>query len=205
MRVGAGRVREDLLTVHLCRIVVAVLAVTAVGSAARADEVYSAYVSGALGRSQINVDSLNSSGRDTAWKVLVGVRAADFLGAEAAYVDLGRPRFASAAGTVRAQASGPVVFGVAYLPLPTPYVDVYAKAGVANIQQRATVTLPSGANACAAGVSCDGFNRTESEFAWGGGAQLKLGSIAIRLEYEQYRASGGELGIGSVGVLWNFL
>jgi hypothetical protein len=189
---------------HLC-ILVAAMAIGMAPRAARADEVFLVYLGGAFGQSQIKVNSLDTRGHDTAWKILAGVRAVDFLGAEAAYVDLGRPRSSSASGQVSSQASGPVVFGVAYLPLPVPYLDLYAKAGVANIQQRATVTLSSGANACAPGIGCAGLNRTESEFAWGGGAQLKAGAVAIRLEYEQFRASGGDLGLGSVAFLWNFL
>jgi len=185
--------------------ILTLLALASLSGPARADDAFLVYVGGAAGESQININSLNTSGHDTAWKVLVGVRALDSLGAEVAYVDLGRPRSTVAAGHVNMQATGPVVFGIAYLPLPVPYLDVFAKAGVANVQQRATVTLPSGASACAAGVTCDGFNRTESEFAWGGGAQIRTGALSIRVEYEQFRASGGELGLGSVGFLWSFL
>jgi opacity protein-like surface antigen len=187
------------------RWILAAVASGALPLAAHADDVFLVYAGGGIGQSQIKVDALGARGHDTAWKILAGVRAVDFLGAEAAYVDLGRPRSTSTSGQVNSRASGPVVFGVAYLPLAIPYLDVYAKAGVANIQQRTTVTLSSGANACVPGVGCDGFNRSESEFAWGGGAQLKTGSIAIRVEYEQFRASGGDLGIGSVAFLWNFL
>ena len=126
------------------------------------------------------------------------------LGAEAEYVDMGHPRGNTPSGHVNSQGSGPAVFGLAYLPLLLPYLDIYVKAGLANIQQRTTITLSSGGNACAAGVGCDGFNRSESEFAWGGGAQLKAGSFSVRFEVEQFRASGGQLNLGTVGFLWNF-
>lgn len=187
-----------------------ILVVTAFGGAlpfasARAEDALLAYVGGSLGQSQVNVDSVNFSGHDLGWKALIGVRAISFIGAEAEYVDLGRPSSGTGFGRTDTKANGPAVFGLAYLPLPVPLLDVYAKAGVANIQQRATLTLPSGARTCVQGVSCDGFSRSESEFAWGGGAQVKAGPVAFRLEYEQFRASGGNLNLASVGVTYSFL
>lgn len=187
------------------RIALTALALLALPAAAHGDDAFLVYVGGAAGRSQVDVNSLNASAHDTAWKVLVGVRAIDYVGGEVAYVDLGRPRTTTASGELASRATGPAVFGVAYLPLPTPNFDLYAKAGLANLQQRATVTLSNGTGACAPGIGCDGFNRTESEFAWGAGAQLKAGPIAVRVEYEQFRASGGDLSLGSVNFLWNFL
>ena len=127
------------------------------------------------------------------------------LGAEAEFVDLGRARTHSAVGTVESRASGPAVFGLFYVPVPLPYLGIFAKAGLANIQQRATVTPASGASDCVPGVGCDGFNRSESEFAWGAGAEIKASSVTVRLEFEPFRASGGSLNFGSVGVVWNFL
>ena len=187
-----------------------ILVVAALGGAlplasAHAEDAILAYVGGSLGQSQVNVDSVNFSGHDLGWKALIGVRAIGYIGAEAEYVDLGRPSSGTAYGQAQTRANGPAVFGLAYLPLPIPLLDVYGKAGVANIQQRATVTLPGGANTCVQGVSCSGFNRSESEFAWGGGAQVKAGPVAFRLEYEQFRASGGNLSMASVGVTYSFL
>lgn len=136
---------------------------------------------------------------------MVGVRNRGRFGVEAEYVDLGRPRTSTSVGCVESRASGPAVFGLLYLPVPMPYLDVFGKARLANIQQRATVTSSSGGSACAPGIGCDGFNRSESEFAWGTGAEFKSGALAVRAEFEQYRASGDSLALGSVGVLWNFL
>jgi hypothetical protein len=183
----------------------AALALAAAPVAAQADEAFLAYAGGAVGQSQVDVNALNASAHDTAWKVLAGVRAIDYVGGEVAYVDLGRPRTTTSSGELTSRATGPAVFGVAYLPLPIPNFDLYAKAGLANIQQRASVTLSNGTNACAPGVGCEGLNRTESEFAWGAGAQVRAGPVAVRVEYEQFRASGGDLSVGSVNFLWNFL
>jgi len=171
--------------------------------AAQAENEISGYVGGAIGRSQLDVDSQDSSAHGTGWKAVVGVRALDFLGAEAEYVDLGHARHATQYGQLNSRASGPAVFGVAYLPIPIPFVDVFGKAGLANVQQKASLQ-GSGGSACVPGVGCDGFNRTESEFAWGGGVQVKVASLAVRAEFEQYRASGGSVNLGSVGVFWTF-
>ncbi len=96
------------------------------------------------------------------------------------------------------------MFGVVYLPIPVPYLGVFAKAGLANSQQRAAVTTSAGTY-CVPGVGCDGFNRSESEFAWGAGAELKASSVAVRVEFEPFRAPGGSLDLGSIGLLWSFL
>jgi opacity protein-like surface antigen len=172
--------------------------------AAHAENELSAYVGAGIGRSQMDIDSQNASLHGTGWKAVVGVRALDFLGAEAEYVDLGRARVNTQYAQLDSRASGPAVFGLAYLPIPIPYLDVFGKAGIANIQQRATLQSNGGGSACLPGVGCDGFNRSESEFAWGGGVQVKVAKIAVRAEFEQYRASGGSLNLGSVGVFWTF-
>lgn len=173
-------------------------------SSACADEGLGAYVGFGVGQSQINVDSLGFSAHDTGWKALFGLRPTSLFGAEVEYVDFGSPHSFSSFGRVDSQASGPAVFGLGYLPLPLPYLDVYGKAGLSNVQQRANVSLGPGYSACAAGVSCEGFSRSESEFAWGAGAQIKAGAFGVRLDFEQLRASGGNLNFSSVGFLWFF-
>jgi hypothetical protein len=171
---------------------------------ASADEVFGVYAGGAVGSSQVSIDSLSFSANDLGWKALVGVRAVDLLGAEAEYVNLGHPHATVAAGRVTSSASGPAVFALAYLPLPLPMLDVYGKAGLANIQQSATVTFGSGGVACAAGIACNGLSQTESEFAWGVGTQVKYGALAVRGEFEQFRATGGTLNFASLGLYWSF-
>lgn len=192
---------------HVRATVAALFAAVAIQSMvpAQADEVLGVYVGGAIGQSEVQVDSVSFNGHDAGWKALIGVRAVDVFGGEAEYVDLGRPHGTIAAGNVQATATGPAVFGVAYLPLPLPYLDLYAKAGLANIQEKATVTLGSGVGTCAQGVSCAGFSRSESQFAWGAGSQIKSGSMAVRAEFEQFRLSGGNVSFATIGFYWTFL
>ena len=89
---------------------------------------------GAVGQSQVDVDSLDTRAHDTARKVRLGVRRFGRFSAEAEYADLGRPRTSTAA---------------------------------ARVERRAR-------------------------------------SIAERVEFEQFRASGDSLNSGSVGALWSF-
>ena len=186
-----------------CALLVA-LAAALPAAAARADDALGLYVGGAVGQSQVDVDSLDFSSHDFGWKAVAGVRPFDWFAAEVEYADLGQPHSVIGIGSVSTKATGPAAFALGFLPLPVPMLDVYGKAGFANIQQSATITLGSGAVACAPGVTCDGFSRTESEFAWGVGAQVKTGALAVRAEFEQFRASGGNLSFASVGLFWSF-
>lgn len=186
-----------------CLVAGAVLAVAPLALAG-ADEALGIYAGAAVGDAQATIDSLDFKANDFGWKAVVGVRALDLLGAEAEYVNLGRPHSLVAAGRVASHASGPAVFALAYLPNPVPNLDLFGKAGIANIQQSASVSLGSGSSACVPGVECNGLSTTESEFAWGLGAQLRLGALGLRAELEQYRATGGNLNFASVGLYWSF-
>jgi hypothetical protein len=46
--------------------------------------------------------------------------------------------------------------------------------------------------------------RTNTGFAGGAGAQFKMGSFAVRGEYERFSAAGGNPSLLSVGVIWKF-
>src|SRR5262249_17745570 len=118
-------------------VTLAALALTILPAAAHGDDAFLVYLGGAIRRAQIEVSSLNASAHDRGGKVLAGGRGIGYLGAEVAYGALGRPGSTTASGELASRATGPVVFGVAYLPLPTSTFDLYAKAGLANIQQRA--------------------------------------------------------------------
>lgn len=45
---------------------------------------------------------------------------------------------------------------------------------------------------------------SSTNFAYGAGDQGKIGSLAIRAEYERISASGGNPDIVSLGVTWTF-
>jgi opacity protein-like surface antigen len=46
--------------------------------------------------------------------------------------------------------------------------------------------------------------RANVGFAAGAGAQFKIGSLAVRGEYERFNAAGGNPGLLTVGIIWKF-
>jgi opacity protein-like surface antigen len=130
----------------------------------------------------------NFDKKDTGWKVFFGGRFVSMFGAELDYIDFGKPSGGGAEIKYKALAG----FGMFYVPLPLPILDVYAKAGVARLNSDLRVTSSS-------------FNTKDTKFAYGAGVQLKFGSFAIRGEYEQFKVDGTKPTMLSVGFSKSFL
>jgi opacity protein-like surface antigen len=149
----------------------------------------------------------------SAYKLMAGVRPISLLGAEIAYVDLGHPHQALSivnfVSSADVRMKGAAAFGILYLPVPA--VDIYLKAGLSRIQTSANATvIGPGAALCAINVpncgrSTSHGSATDTHFAAGAGAQFKLGSWAVRAEYERLDAAGSNPGLATVGVTWTFL
>jgi hypothetical protein len=140
---------------------------------------------------------------DTGYQVMLGIRPLPFLGAELDYLDLGHPRGGIDFTPVDVRMRGGAAFGVLYLPLPVPTVDLFAKAGVARLQ-----TVVEGGSPFSCGYPC-GFalfqdNRDTTGLALGAGAQFRIGPFAIRTEYERFNAAGGNPSLATVGATWTF-
>ncbi|MDE2262235.1 MAG: hypothetical protein KGL45_06910, partial [Gammaproteobacteria bacterium] len=116
---------------------------------AQADDLLGLYVGAAYGQSNIRArfnEAVPGSGGaldrtdSAAFKGMLGVRLLSFIGAEVAYIDLGR-RAGSGSGSpvagvpfvTSAQASqkGEAAFAMLYLPVPI--VDPYIKVGLSRI------------------------------------------------------------------------
>jgi opacity protein-like surface antigen len=143
---------------------------------------------------------------------MAGVRPIPLLGAELAYVDFGHPHQALSTGVVGSadvRMKGSAAFGILYLPVPV--VDIYLKGGLSRIQTSANVTgIQLGLGACAFGFTDCGHitthnSATDTHFAAGAGAQFKLGSWALRAEYQRFTAAGENPSLAIVGVTWTFL
>jgi hypothetical protein len=154
----------------------------------------------------------------SAWKVMLGVRPLPVVGAELEYLDLGHPNVTTALENEKlqadAQSKGPALFAVGYLPLPIPLLDLFGKVGVAHLQTSVNAIRGGGPYTCPPGAFCPAFmlfeteyhsSRTDSSVAYGAGAQVKLSSFAIRLEYERVSESYGDPELVSLGVTWRFL
>jgi Outer membrane protein beta-barrel domain len=133
------------------------------------------------GVTQARIDDIFDSGHSldlnhTAWKVFVGIRPVAPFAIEADYMDLGSEtrHFGFDTGT-HADAHAFAAFGVALLPLPLPFIDVFAKAGAARWSLSGS-TSPS----------LFAIDEHGTDFAWGLGAQAHFGALGLRLEYEQF-------------------
>jgi len=129
---------------------------------------------------------------NTAWKVIAGFRPIDMFAVELNYDDLGDE--SRTVGGVRfdADAKAFTAYAVGFLPIPV--VDVYAKAGLARWETNASAT------------GLFDLDDSGTEFAYGAGVQVHLGSLAARLEYEQFdvdHTDGVEL--LTLGATWTFL
>ncbi len=151
-------------------ILVAGLMLLGTQGAAAADHGF--YIGAGLGQSEsgVRAGSFNFKDRDTGYKLIAGFRPLDIFAGELNYIDLGKP----ASGTQQAKTHAVGAFGLVFLPLPI--LDVYGKAGLVSWKTDASAPTLS-------------FNRSGSDFAWGAGLQVHLGSLAARLEYEALNSS----------------
>lgn len=178
------------------------------------------YVGAAIGESHVRTAkeivgdtgyNYQFDGQHSAWKVTHGIRPISPLGVELEYTNFGNPSAglsnAIFGGLSKADQKAVTLFGLGYLPLPVPFLDVYGKLGIARLHTTTTEVSPI--PVCPAGfTSCSPttFNISDSRtnFAYGAGVQGKIGSLAIRAEYEGISASGGNPDIFSLGVTWTF-
>jgi opacity protein-like surface antigen len=178
---------------------------------AHAGDVLGLYIGGAVGQSQVEA-SVPTVGdfkeNHSAFKVIAGIRPISLIGAELSYIDFGHP-----SGNINGVASdvsekGADAFAVLYLPVPV--VDVFVKAGLARLQSTTNSGLRIGIGACTitdpnCGPVLFRLDRTNTSFAAGAGAQFKLGTWAVRAEYERFNAAGGNPSLVSLGLTWTFL
>jgi OmpA-like transmembrane domain len=185
-----------------------------------ADDLLGFYLGAAVGTSHVRTekDILGDTdyeypfdGRHSAWKVTAGIRPISPLGVELGYIDFGNPSAglsnANFGGLSKADQTAATLFGLGYLPLPVPFLDVYGKLGIARLHTTATEVSPM--PFCPVGLSpclptTFNISGSSTNFAYGAGVQGKIGSLALRAEYERISASDGSPDIVSLGVTWTF-
>jgi opacity protein-like surface antigen len=200
----------------------ALMAVGACGAstAALADDPVGFYIGAGVGESTVRSDNPGYglpgyyNDHQTAWQGVLGIRPLSIVGVEAEYIDFGQPssrhrnfddpRFFGEDSHPRAAA----VFGVGYLPIPVPYVDIFAKAGAARLRMDITQlnTAP-----CVSGGNCPnviGESRnsiTQTKFAYGVGVQSKLPfGVTVRAEYERISSPFGDPDALMASAFWRF-
>jgi hypothetical protein len=153
------------------------------------------------GVSQAKIDDIFGSGSDldidnTSWKLIAGFRPIDLFAVEANYMDLGSESRSFGTASASADAKAFAAYAVGFLPLPLPLLDVYAKAGLARWDLEGHSSSAALAR----------FDDSGTEFAWGAGAQVSFGSLAARLEYENFDIKNTDgLDLYTLGVTWTFL
>lgn len=175
------------------------------------------YVGAGVGQANIRIDqrpgdiALGLKENHTAWKAFVGIRPLSIIGVEYAYMDFGQPTSTLGAlgtsSTVVAQVKqrGSALMAVGYLPLPVPWLDVYAKAGISNLQTTLTGSLP-GVVCVRPGCNVFDSRTSDKRNVWGIGTQVSipLTDFALRAEYERYATSNGDPTLLTVALLWQF-
>lgn len=163
-------------------------------AAARADDLF--YIGAGISSnklSEITNGGISYASIDrTSWKALAGLRPVSFFAVEVDYTDLGsgsntftiagigtcpvgNPNCATRSTATDAKAFAG--YAVGFLPVPFPFLDLYAKAGLSRWKLNGDGSQ---------GTRLFSFSDSGTEFAWGAGAQVHLGIIGARLEYENF-------------------
>jgi opacity protein-like surface antigen len=205
---------------RISRTLAAVLAIAACGatSVALADNPLGFYVGAGVGTSQNRSDDSRYgypgyyNDYQFAWQGIIGIRPISLIGLEAEYIDFGQPyrhhRYDFNVSGSDSHPTAPALFAVGYLPIPIPFIDIFAKAGVARLSTNVTdfVQQP-----CAAGGPCPYFVPTdrhqviETRFAYGAGVQSKFPfGLILRGEYERISSQFGDPDALMVSAVWQF-
>src|SRR5882762_8006283 len=188
-------------------VVVAVILIAMPFRLSHAEDLLDLYVGGSAGQSQVEATAPNVPNfreNHSAFKVMVGIRPVSLVGAEIAYNDFGHPSRQNGIEIADVKMKGESAFGVLYLPVPI--VAVFVKGGLARIDSTASTNIVCIPIMCPETLIATPKpeRRTNVGFAGGAGAQFKMGSLAVRGEYERFNAAGGNPSLLTVGIIWKF-
>lgn len=170
------------------------------------------YVGAGVGRAELKQDYYQIDAHTTGWKLFAGWRPLSFIGVEAEYADFGSKDTNTYAGTahVSADAKAAAVFGMFYLPVPVPWIDVYGKVGVADTKANTSIgptgaSVPACPGTCPPGVIYPAtYDNSRTAVAWGAGLQFKVDRLAARLEYELFDGPQGNPTLLSAELTYSF-
>lgn len=152
------------------------------------------YFGASAGQSGVKFDQqgLHYDAGATAFKAIGGWRILNWLAVEGNYVDLGSGNDRIGGEKFETSIDGLSVSALVFLPVGP--VDLYARAGALN--WNADVKSPS----LDIKASDNGTDLT-----YGVGAQFRIGSLALRAEYERFEVSDiNTVDLASLGVTWTF-
>jgi hypothetical protein len=137
------------------------------------------------------VSSFSTSGADDdqGLKAIVGFRPLDRFAIEANYVDLGEMRAAFPSTTLSIDSEALSVSAVGLIALPL--LDLYGKVGMARWESETNFfgTL----------------KESGTDPTYGAGAQFRVGSFALRFEYERFELDDDSSDLMSIGFTYTFL
>jgi len=173
------------------------------------------YAGAGVGESTVRSDygfdpenPLDSHPHHTAYKLMAGIRPLPFVGAEAEYIDFGHGDLDGQEYDADSHPKAGILSAVGYLPLP--YVDVFARAGVARLE----TNINSYSDGVCAGSDVAGNcgpplltrqHAWQTKAAYGGGLQAHLfDSLAVRGEYERINSVYGDPDAFMISATWTF-
>ena len=206
---------------RISRTLAALLAIAACGAsgAAFADNPVGFYVGVGAGSSQNRSDDSRYgypgyyNDYQFAWQGIVGIRPISMIGLEAEYIDFGQPyrhngRYDFNVSGSDSHPTAPALFAVGYLPIPIPFLDIFAKAGVARLSTNVTdfVQQPCvSGGPCPYFVPADRHQVIDTRLAYGAGVQSKFPfGLILRGEYERISSQFGDPDALMVSALWQF-
>lgn len=161
------------------------------------------YIGGSVGGSSLEVEDFDEelgnirfSDGDTAYKLFAGYRFMGFLAVEAGYVDLGEPgeTLNDPGLQVDIGVTGWDAFAIGLLPIGP--VDLFAKFGAVSWEADIRAALED---------VTDFSSDSGTDVAYGLGIQLRLGSLAVRIEGEQFDiAEAEEVYLFTAGLSFTF-
>jgi hypothetical protein len=134
---------------------------------------------------------------DRGFKGIVGFRPLDSFAIEANYVDLGETRVPINIACIQAPCPNEAsidsqVLSVSAVGLyALPLVDLYARVGYARWESELAPFAPQ--------------DREGSDPTYGAGAQVRVGSFALRFEYERFEFDDDDADLVSIGFTYTFL
>jgi opacity protein-like surface antigen len=142
-----------------------------------------------------NTGNLNDFKLDnTSWKLIGGFRPIDNFAVELNYMDLGSEKRTIGGTDFNADGKAYAAYALGLIPIGP--IDLFAKGGLVRWESKASAAGPLGFR----------FDEKGTKFGYGAGVQARLGSLAARLEYEQFdvdHTDGVEL--LTLGLTWTFL
>ena len=176
------------------------------------------YLGAGIGPSQIRSDNnyyccsnYDNYNYQFAWQALLGIRPLHVLGFEAEYIDFGQPGngYYYVPANTSSHPTAPAIFAVGYLPIPVPYLDIFAKAGGARLSTNIATTVYPPCPAGAPPQSCLPYTGrekvTDTKFAYGVGVQSKFAfGLIVRGEYERIASQYGDPDAFMFSAMWTF-